>query len=60
MSQSNEQIRKQVEEAYAERITTRKSCCGGGDPAATSTVAALAGYESELEQHPEAGASSFG
>ena len=28
MSQNNEQIRKQVEESYAERITTKQSCCG--------------------------------
>jgi len=59
MSQSNEKIRKQVEEAYAEKITEGTSCCGGGAPA-TSSVAALAGYESELKQHAEAGASSFG
>ena len=55
MSQNNEQIRKQVEESYAERITTKQSCCGN-----TSTVAALAGYDSELNEHPDAGASSFG
>jgi len=59
MNQKNEQIRSQVEQAYAERITERKSCCGGDAPA-TSSVAALAGYGNELDQHPDAGASSFG
>ncbi|MHC4954657.1 MAG: arsenite methyltransferase [Planctomycetota bacterium] len=65
MSQSNEEIRKQVEEAYADRITEGASCCAptsscGSDTTVTSTVAALAGYENELAQHPEAGSSSFG
>jgi ubiquinone/menaquinone biosynthesis C-methylase UbiE len=56
MSTNHEDVRKQVEEAYAEKITTKTSCCGGS----TSSVASLAGYDAELEAHPEAGASSFG
>ena len=68
MSTNKDEIRTQVEEASAERVTGGQSCCGStsrgptscGDPKATSTVAALAGYDSELDAHPEAGASSFG
>jgi len=61
MSQNNEQIRKQVEDAYAGMVKAKTSCCGptsGCD--GSSSVASLAGYEQELNAHPEAGASSFG
>ncbi|MHC4938493.1 MAG: arsenite methyltransferase [Planctomycetota bacterium] len=53
---NHDEIRKQVEEAYAEKIESNNSCCCGS----TSKVAELAGYENELETHPEAGAGSFG
>jgi len=63
VTNTNEEIRKQVEDAYAARVTSGGSCCGPtacGEGETTSTVAALAGYEDELNAHPEAGASSFG
>ncbi|MEE8106064.1 MAG: arsenite methyltransferase [Planctomycetota bacterium] len=63
MTDTNEQIRKQVEDAYAAKVTGGGSCCGpdcGSGGGSTSTVAALAGYQDELATHPEAGASSFG
>jgi len=59
MTDKHEQVRKQVEETYAGLVTAKQSCCGGGTPG-PGKVAELAGYATELEAHPEAGASSFG
>ena len=57
MNKSNDEIRKQVQDAYAEKMKARTGCCGSP---AEGSVAALAGYEAELDAHKDAGASSFG
>jgi SAM-dependent methyltransferase len=61
----NEKIREDVAAAYAEALRRSRAqggCCGGSSgPVEPAGIAAKsAGYEAELEAHPEAGRSSCG
>ena len=58
----HDDVRKQVSEAYTEALRRSKEggggCCSAPVPA--GVAAKLAGYETELSAHAEAGQSSFG
>ena len=58
---SHEEIRDQVAKSYAKALTDSQGCCAPAccEPPA-ATAAKVAGYGEELEQHAEAGKSSFG
>ena len=67
MSKENE-IREMVAGAYEEALRRsregKEGCCGtkvcSGPGEAADAAAVLAGYEAEIETHPEAAARSFG